>query len=225
MTETFQFNKPLPLIYVLNNLELPEFSVDLWELFGSEDNFTKALVGKWDTKIGNFKSITWDWSLSNIRHIFNIFYYLFCLKQKRTYEQKDFGDKYLNIEFEGKNEISYKDSVIFKREFQIRNIKGEENNEFVDTDYDFALKLQRLGINKIILVDLTTALWRKGLLSYEDYIKRWKETCFNIPYRHSDIFFVWYILVNDTEEKFFKGPPPNKVHKNFDEMLKDLSSD
>jgi hypothetical protein len=136
-----------------------------------------------------------------------------------------FGDKYLNLEFNGKNEISYKDSRIFRREFQVHNIKGEETNEFADTDYDFALNLQPLEKDKLILIDLTTALWKKGLLPYEEYVNRWRETCFNIPIRHANVLFIWYILINETEKRFFEGPPPNKVHRNFDEMLKDLSSD
>jgi hypothetical protein len=439
MMKTFQLNKPLPLIYVLNNLEDPKFSVDLWELFGSEDNFMKALVGKWDAKKGNFKSITWDWPIRNIRHVFNIIYFLSCLQKQTSYLQglfdsffetelehstdlinslvkagltrpinclyvmkykrqfpaliieweriikepererpllitfrpigyfmmdpdawyevwkrsrdiqewintynipqiytdefseifskyvnmkqyvygllprgtlydgmrrskvlfakpvepvtkikivsdnlifwtlfyyltgasrakydikidteylirhipidalnirsnvykheagvanvlshvlvEFFCDKYLNLEFIGKNEISYKESVIFRREFQVRSIKGEEINEFADSDYDFALNLQPLEKDKLILIDLTTALWKKGLLPYEEYLRRWRETCFNIPLRHADMLFIWYVLVNETEKHFFEGPPPNKVHKNFDEMLKDLSSE
>jgi len=439
MRKTSQFNKPFPLIYVLNNLEDPKFSVDLWDLFGSEDNFMKALVGKWDAKKGNFKSITWDWPIRNIRHVFNIVYFLSCLQKQTSYLQENFdsfyetelkhstdltnslakagltrpikclyvmkykkqfpalmieweriikepgrerpllitfrpihyfmmdpdtwyevwkrsrdiqewintynipqihadafsnifskytnmkqyvygllpknalhegirkskvlfmkpvepatrikvvpdnlifwalfyyltgasrakydikidtqflirhipidalnilssvykheagvanalshvlieffGDKYLNLEFNGKNEISYKDSRIFRREFQVHNIKGEETNEFADTDYDFALNLQPLEKDKLILIDLTTALWKKGLLPYEEYVNRWRETCFNIPIRHANVLFIWYILINETEKRFFEGPPPNKVHKNFDEMLKDLSSD
>ena len=39
------------------------------------------------------------------------------------------------------------------------------------------------------------------------------------------MLFIWYILINETEKRFFEGPPLNKVHKNFDEMLKDLSSE
>jgi hypothetical protein len=135
-----------------------------------------------------------------------------------------FGDRYFSTEFNGRNEISYRETTVFRREFQIRNIAGEEDNEFADGDYDFALTLNPLGINKTILIDLTTALWKKGLFNYEDYIKRWRETCFNIPNRHPEIRLLWYILINETEEKFFGGPPPNSMHKDFDEMLRDLSA-
>lgn len=436
--KSFQFNESFPFICVLNNLEKPEFSVDLWELFGTEDNFKKALVGKWDARKGDFKSITWDWPVSNIKHVFNLIFYLDRIRRQEPYLQDDFesfyrrelesstdltdslvkagltrpvrcfyvmrykkqfpaliiewekirreplrerqllitfkpvqyfmmdpdawhrvlkksddlrewvnayrvpknrvrelksvfskyasmkqrvyrllpervlhrgilrskvfftksverftsvkvvpdnfifwtlfyhftgasrakydvkidsnylirnipidalnagsnvykheagvanvlshvltelfGTEYLQHEFKGRSEISYKDTRVFKREFQVRDISGEESNEFSDVDYDFALNLEPLGKNMLVLIDLTTALWKKGLLPYEEYIRRWRETCFNIPARHANVFLIWYVLINETESQFFQGPPPNRVHNSFDEMLRDLSS-
>lgn len=439
MITTFQYNRRAPLLYVLNNLESLEFGVDLWELFGSEDNFQKGLVGKWNNKKGEFSQITWDWPISNMRHIFNIFYLLFCGQQGKHYRQEEFDklyeheikssedlveslvkvglsrpfqalyvmkykkqfpallinwdkievvpgrkrkllisftpvkyfvldpdswynmktrsknlnewtsanllakeikedftgvfqrylnmkqvvygllpwhiiydemknsktvffksvqtinkmkvvsdnaifwalfyhftgasrarynvrinnnytvenipidafdekasvykheagvantlshalmdvfkQKYLDVEFGTRSRISYKEANVLLREFKVGSIEGEENNEYKDSDYDFALNLQALGIKCRMLVDLTTALWRKGLLDYDSYMKRWKETCINIPMRHHDCLFIWYILVNETEKNFFEKSPPNKLHQNFDMMLKDLIPD
>jgi hypothetical protein len=435
MKKSSQSNIETPLIYVLNNLEKPEFAVDLWELFGSEDNFHKALVGKWDPSKNDFKEITWDWPLSNMTHIFNILFFISYLKSGQKYSSEDFerlwqdirsstdllngfskigveepvyclyvikyrkqfpaliielkkidhdperkrpllitfiprsyfildaeawhsvkkgsrelkewvriyrmnreealafknifvkyinmkqpvyglvpiaslfrivrkskiflykpverldqsvivpdsmifwelfheitkaqrekytaqldshyitnipidalsresnvykheagvanvlghvlleifGDKYLQYEFDQSSSIHHKKSRVFRREFRVREINGEENNPFKEADYDYALKLDLLGVNALVLVDLTTALWRKGLLSYEEYLERWKETCFKIPSRNENVFFIWHIVINDTEEDFFRGRLPNPKHSNFDEMLKELS--
>ncbi|MGC8935413.1 MAG: hypothetical protein ACP5LN_09680 [Thermoproteota archaeon] len=438
MKKSSPFENELPLIYVLNNLEKPEFAVDLWELFGSEDNFHKALVGKWDPEKNDFKEITWDWPLSNMKHVFEIFHFLSCMKSGQKYTTKDFdqtwsslrnltdlvegflkiglkrpilglyvmryrkqfpallielkrieqdrnrnrpllitfvpryyfildaetwhkvkvrskkleewirvyriqnkeqrlvfknifckyvnmkqavyglvprislfrtiqrstgiflyksvepldksiivpdnmifwelfheitraqrerytayldtnhsitdipidalsknsnvykheagvanvlthilleifGDKYLQYEFDQFTSVPHKKSKVFRREFQVKEINGEENNPFKEADYDYALKLEPLGINALVLADLTTALWRKGLLSYEEYIERWKETCFNIPTRNNNVFFIWHIVINDTEENFFDGKLPNPTHSSFDDMLKELS--
>lgn len=436
MKKIFQYDEPFPLIYVLNNLEKPEFAVDLWELFGSEDNFNKALVGKWDFSRNDFKAITWDWPKSNIKHILNILYFLSCIKEEEPYNQEDFenlynskikhssdlvefflkfgmekpinclyimrykeqfpaliiewekieqetkrkrpllitfkprsyfimdsetwikakerakyeaewikiykipknqigvfknifskytnmkqsvyglipwnllfrairrskivlykpveridkarvvpdtlifwqlfheitgaqrqrftikfnseylikdipidalskesnvykheagvasvlghvlveifGEKYLNYEFKQLKSISYRQSEILKREFQVRNITGEEENTFREADYDYALILRPLGINAILLIDLTTALWRKGLLSYDEYIERWREICFNVPVRRRNMFLLWHIVINENEDKFF-GEQSNPKHHNFDEMLKELT--
>jgi hypothetical protein len=438
MKGTSQYDEPLPLIYVLNNLEKPEFAVDLWELFGSEDNFNKALVGKWDYSRNDFKAITWDWPKSNIKHIFNILYFLSCIKERKPYSQeyfefiykseiknstnliefflkfslerpvnclyvirykkqfpaliiewekieqepirkrpllitfkprsyfimdsetwvkakerakyetewikaysipkdqievfknifskyvnmkqqvyglipygllyrairrskiilckpverinramvipdtlifwqlfheitgaqrerftiklnseyfiKDipidalskesnvykheagvasvlghvlveiFGKKYIDFEFKQLKYISYRQSEILKREFQVRNIPGEENNTFGEADYDYALRLRPLGIDAILLVDLTTALWKKGLLSYDEYTERWKEICFNVPIRRKNTFLLWHIVINKTEKEFFEAPS-NPKHHNFNEMLKEITSE
>lgn len=422
---------------MLNNLEIEPFASDLWDLFGSEDNFAKALVGKWDPVKGDFKSITWDWSVSNLKHIINILYFLDALRKGRSYSQENFdefydtqikssenvvqalsemrgrkplqvlyvmkykkqfpalqlelekiswrrgkkrqllitfkpthyflvdpiswlrikekaknveewikiyglssrsvfndifekyinmkqsiyglvpksilyeemrrsrvlfikpveqasqarvisdniifwelfyhfigklrvrytvsisidglsysvtripidalnensysykheagaantlshalvdlfGKKYLDYEFKDKEQITYKEASVFRREYRIEQIRGEESNKFANSDYDFALCLQPLGLNKVILVELTTALWKKGLYDYRALTEKWRETYFNIPTRHKEIILIWYILIPETEERFFQSSPSG-AHKNFDEMLNDLS--
>jgi hypothetical protein len=144
---------------------------------------------------------------------------------------KIFGDKYLNEEFKWLSKksgipasISYKRCTIFKREFQVKSVLGEEKNKYGETDYDYALVLNRLGPDALLLVDLTTALWRKGLLSYDEYLERWKETCFNVPIRGKNVFFIWHVAINKTENAFFNDPPPNPIHSNFGEMIAALSS-
>jgi hypothetical protein len=133
-----------------------------------------------------------------------------------------FGDKYLKMEFRGKNKISYREAKILGRAFPVHKIHGEENNRYADSDYDYILDLEPLGVNKKFLFALTTALWKKGHSPYEEIMQKWKELYFDLLSRHDEYRLVWYIAVDAMERTFFQD---NEQHKNFRDLLDTLTKD
>lgn len=135
---------------------------------------------------------------------------------------ENFGDEYLKIEFREKNKISYREAKILGRAFPVHNILGEENNRYADSDYDYILNLEPLGINRKFLFALTTALWKKGHASYEEFLQKWKELYFDLLSRHENYRLVWYIAVDTMERAFFKD---NEQHKDFTDLFNTLTRD
>jgi len=133
-----------------------------------------------------------------------------------------FGDKYLRMEFGGKNKISYKEAKILGRAFPVHKIHGEENNRYADSDYDYILDLESLGVNKKFLFALTTALWKKGHSPYEEFMQKWKELYFDLLSRHDEYRLVWYITVDSIERTFFRD---NEQHKDLRDLLNTLTKD
>ncbi|NIO20759.1 MAG: hypothetical protein GTN76_08490 [Candidatus Aenigmarchaeota archaeon] len=133
-----------------------------------------------------------------------------------------FGEKYLRTEFGGKNKISYKEAKILGRAFPVHKIHGEENNRYADSDYDYILDLEPLGGNKKFLFALTTALWKKGHSSYEEFMQKWRELYFDLLSRHDEYRLVWYITVDSIERTFFRD---NVQHKGFRDLLDALTKD
>lgn len=133
-----------------------------------------------------------------------------------------FGDKYLKMEFRGKNKIRYREAKILGRAFHVHKIHGEENNKYADSDYDYILDLEPLGVNKKILFALTTALWKKGHAPYEEIVQKWKELYFDLLSRHNEYRLVWYIAVDTMERTFFRD---NEQHKDFMNLLNTLTKD
>ena len=133
-----------------------------------------------------------------------------------------FGDKYLKMEFRGRNKISYREAKILGRAFPVHKIHGEENNRYADSDYDYILDLEPLEVNKKILFALTTALWKKGHAPYEESMQKWKELYFDLLSRHEEYRLVWYIAVDAMERTFFRD---NEQHKDFRDLLNTLTKD
>jgi len=115
-----------------------------------------------------------------------------------------FEDEFIYNEFDGSQEIHINQSKYFKRAFQIKNFR-QYNDAFANTDYDYVVDLNPLGINKVICFDLTVGLWNKGRdKSIEDYIKQWKHNIVSMPKNNSEIITVFAFGINEKADNFFR---------------------
>lgn len=124
--------------------------------------------------------------------------------------------------FINQKSLRFDDFPVIKRELKVKAIA---RSPYENCSYDFAVYLDKLvsGDERIILFDLTTALWKKSGFHQEarepdDYLKIWQETLCNIPNTVKDVVAVWYVVCNDTEERFFSGETPANV-KNFSDLI------
>jgi hypothetical protein len=128
--------------------------------------------------------------------------------------------------FEGKTHIRISESAILKREMKVEEIFTP--TPFASSSYDYAVNLSKLGIERLILFDLTTGLWKKSGFhevgrTAEEYVEIWKELLFNIPKKLPQTYAVWHIVVNSTEEMFFDGTAPHDA-KDMKELLEIITS-
>lgn len=116
--------------------------------------------------------------------------------------------------FQGKTQIKITESTIIKREVKAKEL--DPTSRFPSSSYDYVVDLSALGLNRRLLFDLTTGLWKKSGFhevgrTTEDYIEMWKELLFNIPQRIANAYAVWYVVVNSTEDRFFDETAPQGV--------------
>jgi hypothetical protein len=128
--------------------------------------------------------------------------------------------------FEGKTQIDISESKVLKREVKVKDI--DQKSRFPLNSYDYVVDLSKIGKNRLLVFDLTTGLWKKSGFheigrTTEDYIEAWKELLFNVPIRISNVYAVWYIVINSTEEKFFDETAPNGV-RNLDSLVDVITS-
>lgn len=134
-----------------------------------------------------------------------------------------FHEDYLDAEFGDRRKITPKETAVLKRNFRVSNISNEGDSDYSECDYDYLTDLEELGIEKKILFNLTTGLWRKSHgKGYEEFLDQWKYLHFRIPSEHSKYSFLWYVTIPETEEDFFENSP---LHDNFDELVNALNSD
>jgi len=124
--------------------------------------------------------------------------------------------------FKGLSQISSKESPVLKRELKVQEITP---SPYSMCAYDFAIFLNKLlpTNDKILLFDLTTALWKKSgfheeTRSPEEYLSLWQETLCRIPNTISNVIAVWYIVVNETQDTFFDETAPKKV-QNINQLV------
>ena len=128
--------------------------------------------------------------------------------------------------FKGKSVIHADESEILRREFKVGELCP--TSRFSGHRYDYAICMSKLGVNRTLLFDLTTGLWRKSgfheeARSPEEYLEIWKETLFEVPSRKKDVVTVWYIVINSTEEDFFQDAPPANS-SNLNQLVANVSS-
>ena len=116
--------------------------------------------------------------------------------------------------FQGKTQIKISESTVIKREVKAKEL--DPISKFPLSSYDYVVDLSALGLNRRLLFDLTTGLWKKSGFhevgrTTEDYIETWKELLFNIPHRIANAYAVWYVVVNSTEDRFFDETAPYGV--------------
>lgn len=134
-----------------------------------------------------------------------------------------FQKTYLDVEFGDKRKITSKETSVLKRNFLVSNVSGEEDSDYSECDYDYLVNLEELGIEKKILFNLTTGLWRKSHgKGYEEFIDQWKCLHFKIPSKHLKYSFFWYVTIPETEEDFFKESPH---HDSFGGLVTDLNKE
>ena len=128
--------------------------------------------------------------------------------------------------FEGRTNIRISESAILSREMKVEEIYTPTS--FASSSYDYAVDLSKLGIERVILFDLTTALWKKSGFhevgrTAEEYVQIWRELLFNIPKKLPHVYAVWHIVINSTEEMFFNGTAPCGA-KDMKELLEIITS-
>jgi len=124
--------------------------------------------------------------------------------------------------FNGKTEISIRESKIIRRELKVKELADSRHGE---ASYDYAVNFEEIsGAKKWLVFDLTTALWKKSgfhetSIPAEEHLDKWRETLCRIPNSLQNLIATWYIVVNQTEEMFFDETSPNKV-KDMDELVR-----
>jgi hypothetical protein len=128
--------------------------------------------------------------------------------------------------FGGRSVIRADESEVLRREFKVGELCP--TSRFSSHRYDYAICMSKLGVNRTLLFDLTTGLWKKSgfheeARSPEEYFEIWKETLFEIPSARKDTVAVWYIVINSIEEDFFQDTPPANS-SNLDQLVANVSS-
>ncbi|MEM0084037.1 MAG: hypothetical protein QW743_00880 [Candidatus Methanomethylicia archaeon] len=128
--------------------------------------------------------------------------------------------------FLGKISIKISESTVIKREVKSKSL--DPTSRFPASSYDYVVDLHPLGVNRCILFDLTTGLWKKSGFheigkTTEEYVETWKELLFNIPRKLANVYAVWYIVINSTEYRFFDETAPQGV-KNIDGLVDLITS-
>lgn len=130
--------------------------------------------------------------------------------------------------FKGIDRMRFSDNTVIKRELKVKKLT---ESIYGECSYDYAVYLGNLNPSKdrILVFDLTTALWKKSGFHEEsrspsDYLKIWKETLCRVPNRLQNVIATWYIVCNDTEERFFENETPGGV-KCMDELVEKVTED
>jgi len=128
--------------------------------------------------------------------------------------------------FKGKNNIKISESIVLKREFKVKEISP--SSPFALNSYDYAVDCSGLGLDRLVLFDLTTGLWKKSGFheigkTGEEYVELWRELLYNIPKKTANAYAVWHIVVNSIEETFFDETAP-KATKSMDDLLNTITS-
>ncbi|MFW6009180.1 MAG: hypothetical protein ACOCP8_07965 [archaeon] len=113
-----------------------------------------------------------------------------------------FGKKYIIKEFDNSFKISIDESKFIKRAVKVKELVDDQN-KWGNTDYDYLVDLNELGINKKIVFDLTNGLWHKGGglgKSKKDYVKQWTNNIFDISSNKSNIISIWHYGLKEFEE-------------------------
>ena len=134
-----------------------------------------------------------------------------------------FGEDYLNREFGSENTVGAKETNILKRAVKLREVASSPSDRFAETDYDYGIFLNTLGVNHTLLFSLTTGLWKKGRgKSYGDYLDQCKEMIFKTPLTTDNVTVIWYVACPETEESFFDYRVP---HNSLQEMINHITSE
>jgi hypothetical protein len=128
--------------------------------------------------------------------------------------------------FQGRNLIKISENAVIKREVKAKEL--DPTSRFPLSSYDYVVNLLPLGLNRCLLFDLTTGLWKKSGFhdigrTTEDYVETWRELLFNIPRKITDTYAVWYVVVNSTEDRFFDETAPQRV-KNMEALVDLITS-
>ncbi|MEM3629362.1 MAG: hypothetical protein QXE06_08355 [Candidatus Bathyarchaeia archaeon] len=128
--------------------------------------------------------------------------------------------------FHGKANIKISESIVIKREVKSKDL--DPASRFSLSSYDYVIDLNALGLKRCLLFDLTTGLWKKSGFheigkTTEEYVETWRELLFNIPKKLADVYAIWYIVINSTEDKFFDETAPQGV-KSIDELVNLITS-
>lgn len=131
--------------------------------------------------------------------------------------------------FDGKSVIKASESRVLRREMKVEEIFS--GSIFGQHSYDYAIDMSELGISidRLLLFDLTTALWKKSGFHEEartpqEHLEIWKEMLYKIPQTRPETIATWYILVNTTEDTFFDGTAPAEV-MNMNNLLRQIASE
>jgi hypothetical protein len=124
--------------------------------------------------------------------------------------------------FQKKAQMTIRESKIIKRELKVSNLA---ESKYPEASYDFAINLKELipDRNEIFVFDLTTALWKKSGFHEtsrppDEHLERWKEMLCEIPNSKTNVFAIWYIVVNQTQNDFFDSTAP-KHAESMQELL------
>jgi len=128
--------------------------------------------------------------------------------------------------FAGRTQIKISDSRVLKREVKSKDV--DPSSSFPLSSYDYMVDFTPLGVERRLLFDLTTGLWKKSGFhevgrTTQEYVETWRELLFNIPRRIPNTYAVWYSVVDSTEYAFFDETAPSGV-KNMDELVDLVSS-
>jgi hypothetical protein len=117
-----------------------------------------------------------------------------------------FGSSYLKSEFGLNNRIGSSQTNILRRAVRLEDVTKSPSKEFANTNYDYAVFLNQLGIDHKILISLTVGLWRKGRKTYSEYLSQEKEMIFKTPNTTENVTVIWFMAPDATEDKLFSDP-------------------
>jgi len=215
--ESILYTNPVRTIHSNFDDALLDDNQVFWNLFHritGTKQISESVEYKFDSdkyKITNFTINT----LSKRNLVYKQEYGVLQVLWKTLWEEA--GSKYRDIEFSSERIKNANESLILRRAFKVKDIPGEESNvDYGECDYDYALNVAPLDGNKKLLFPLTVGLWKKGRSTYDECIKKWGELYYRIVKRHKELTILWYVAIDDTEERFYRGNPQ---HENFEEMM------
>lgn len=198
-----------------------------WGLFHSITN-TKQQVYTPELKIDGEKFQIKNIPINTLSERTNVFRQEAGVANTLCYNLFDaFRDDYLNHEFDGRRTITAGETSILRRAVRLGEVADSPREEFENTNFDYAVFLDPLGVEKSLLFSLTTALWEKGRgKTYTDYVEQSREMLFRTPQTTDGIITIWFMTITETQNSWFGNhkTPDSSIQDMVDRITTDLSS-
>jgi SOS-response transcriptional repressor LexA len=94
--------------------------------------------------------------------------------------------------------------VLLHRAECVSDVATDFDPAYGQTNYDYVLDLNAVGVDKSIAIDLTSGLWHKGLgKSRDEYVAQWKHNIVDVPLRNPRVLTIWHYGLQSFEK--YKG--------------------